>query len=107
MKGFPFVFSLQEIEHLWKETTTTSSSLEQVPHTVRLFAGAAKTTGLEENHGGYTEAFAKQAAVDAQAAATVSPDTPNVLQTTMQLEQAKTRAKTTNNLALEAEKKKR
>jgi hypothetical protein len=36
----------------------------------------------------------------------MSPDTPNVMQTMMQLEQAKTRAKSTNNVAVEAEKEK-
>ena len=36
----------------------------------------------------------------------MSPDTPNVLQTMMQLEQAKTHAKSTNNVAVEAEKEK-
>ena len=36
----------------------------------------------------------------------MSPDAPNVLQAMMQLEQAKTRAKATNKLALEAEKDK-
>jgi hypothetical protein len=34
----------------------------------------------------------------------VSPDTPNVLQTMMQLRQAKSRTETANKLALEAEK---
>jgi hypothetical protein len=28
-------------EYTWKETRVTSSSLEQTPHTARLFAGAA------------------------------------------------------------------
>ena len=36
----------------------------------------------------------------------MSPDTPNVQQAMMQLEQAKTRAKAANNVALEAEKEK-
>jgi hypothetical protein len=36
----------------------------------------------------------------------VSPDTPNVLETMVQVEQARTRAKAGNNLALDAEKKK-
>ena len=38
-------------------------------------------------------------------AATVSPDTPNVLQAIMKLDQVKTRTKTTNKVALESEKK--
>ena len=48
----------------------------------------------------------KQAVGDAQAAATVSPDTPNAMQAIMQLEQVKTRAKTTNKVALESRKEK-
>jgi uncharacterized membrane protein len=36
----------------------------------------------------------------------VDPDTPNVLQAMMKLEQAKARAKTANRVALEAEKEK-
>jgi hypothetical protein len=48
----------------------------------------------------------KKFAADAQAAAAVSPDAPNVLQAMMQLEQAKTRAKAANKLALDAEKEK-
>ena len=46
-----------------------------------------------------TEAVAKKAATDAQTAAAVSPDTPNVLQTMMQIEQTKTRAKATTRVA--------
>ena len=36
----------------------------------------------------------------------MSPDTPNVMQTMMQLEQAKNRAKTVNKVALEVQKEK-
>ena len=61
---------------------------------------------LQEHHVGCAEAVAKKAAADAVSAATVDPDAPNVLQVMMQLEQAKTRAKTANRLALEAEKEK-
>ena len=61
---------------------------------------------LQDRHVECAQAVAKQAAADAQAAAAVSPDTPNVLQAMMQLEQAKTRAKAANKLALEAEKEK-
>ena len=61
---------------------------------------------LEENHGKCAEALTKKNAADAQAAAAVSPDAPNVLQAMMQLEQAKTRAKTDNKLVLETEKEK-
>ncbi len=50
------------------------------------------------------QAVAKKAAADAASPATVDPDTPNVLQAMMKLEQAKARAKTANKLALEAEK---
>ena len=61
---------------------------------------------LQDRHVECAQDVAKKAAADAQAAAAVSPDTPNVLQTMMQLEQAKTRAKAANKLALEAEKEK-
>ena len=59
---------------------------------------------LQQNHGSCAEALTKKAAADAASAATVSPDTPNVLQAMMQLEQAKSRAEAANKLALEAEK---
>ena len=42
-------------------------------------------------HGKYSEAFVKQSVADVQA---VSPDTPHVMQTVIQIEQAKTREKT-------------
>ena len=48
----------------------------------------------------------KKAAADTQASVDVSPDTPNVLQVMMKLEQAKTRAKASNKVALEEEKEK-
>ena len=43
---------------------------------------------LQDRHGECAQAVAKKDAADAASAATVSPDTPNVLQTMMQLEQA-------------------
>jgi PAB1-binding protein PBP1 len=46
----------------------------------------------------------KKAAADAQTAAVVSPDTPNVIQTMMQVRQVKTRAEAANKVVLEAEK---
>ena len=49
----------------------------------------------------------KKSASDARALTVVSPDKPNVLQTMMHLEQANTRAKATNKVALEAAKEKR
>ncbi len=58
---------------------------------------------LEENHGNCAEALTKKAAADADSAATVSPDTPNVLQAMMQLRQTKSRAEAANQVALEAE----
>jgi hypothetical protein len=61
---------------------------------------------LQDRHFECAQAVTKKAAADAQAAATVNPDTPNVLQTMMKLEQAKARAKTANKVALEAEKEK-
>ena len=61
---------------------------------------------LQDRHVDCAEAVAKKDAADAASAATVNPDTPNVLQVMMQLEQAKTRAKTANKFALEAEKEK-
>ena len=59
---------------------------------------------LQDRHVDCAEAVAKKAAADAASAATVSPDTPNVLQAMMQLRQAKSRAEAANKLALEAEK---
>ena len=59
---------------------------------------------LQDRHGECAQAVAKKDAADAASAATVSPDTPNVLQAMMQLEQAKSRAEAANKLALEAEK---
>jgi hypothetical protein len=59
---------------------------------------------LEENHDNCAEALTKKDAVDADSAATVSPDPPNVLQAMMQLRQAKSRAEAANKLALEVEK---
>jgi hypothetical protein len=61
---------------------------------------------LQDRHVECAQAVAKKAAADAQVEAAVSPDTPNVLQEMMQLEQAKTRAKAANKLALEVEKEK-
>ena len=59
---------------------------------------------LQDRHVQCAEAVTKKAAADAASPATVDPDTPNVLQAMMKLEQAKARAKTANKLALEAEK---
>ena len=61
---------------------------------------------LQDRHVQCAEAVAKKAAADAASPATVDPDTPNVLQAMMKLEQAKARAKTANKVALEAEKEK-
>ncbi len=61
---------------------------------------------LEEHHGNCSQALTEKDAADTASAATVSPDAPNVLQAMMQLEEAKTRAKTANRLVLEAEKEK-
>ena len=77
--------------HLSKQRTTMRACLQEL------------RKRLEENHGKCAEALT---AADAQAATAVSPDAPNVLQAMMQLEQAKTRAKAANKLALEAEKEK-
>ncbi len=59
---------------------------------------------LQHRHVDCAEAVAKKAAADAASTATVSPDTPNVLQAMMKLEQAKSRAEAANKLALETEK---
>ena len=61
---------------------------------------------LEDHHVGCVEVLPKRTADDAQADDVVSPDTPNVLQTMMQLDQAKSHAKTSNKVALESEKEK-
>jgi hypothetical protein len=59
---------------------------------------------LQDRHVECAGAVAKKAAADAASAATVSPDTPNVLPARMQLRQAKSCAGAANKLALEAEK---
>jgi hypothetical protein len=59
---------------------------------------------LQYRHVDCDETVAKQATADATSAATVSPDTPHVLQAMMQLQQAKSRAEVANKLALEEEK---
>ncbi len=60
---------------------------------------------LQDRHGfRCAQAVAKKAAADADSAATVSPDPPNVLQAMMYLRQTKSRAEAANKLPLEAEK---
>jgi hypothetical protein len=59
---------------------------------------------LQDRYGECAQTVAKKDASDAASTATVSPDTPNVLQTMMQLEQAKSHTETANKLALETEK---
>ncbi len=60
---------------------------------------------LQDRHVDYAQTVAKKAAADARReAAAASPDTPNVLQAMMWLEQVKNHAKSTNKVALEAEK---
>jgi hypothetical protein len=61
---------------------------------------------LQDRHVECAQAVTKKAAADAQAAATVNPDTPNVLPAMMKLEHAKAHAKTANKVALEDEKEK-
>jgi hypothetical protein len=61
---------------------------------------------LQDRHVQCAEAVAKKGAADAASVAAVSPDAPNVLQAMMQLEQAKTRAKAANRVAMDAEKEK-
>ena len=58
---------------------------------------------LEENHGNCAEALTKKAAADAQAAAAVSPDTPNVMQVMMLFQQTKNRAKAAQDHAKAAQ----
>ncbi len=61
---------------------------------------------LQDRHVEYTQAVAKKDAAGVSSTVTVNPDTPNVLQAMMKLEQAKRRAKSANKVALEAEKEK-
>jgi hypothetical protein len=61
---------------------------------------------LQYRHVEYTGVVPKKEPPDAVSTGTVNPDTPNVLQAMMKLEQAKARAKTVNKVALEAEKEK-
>ena len=69
-----------------------------------MFAGAAKTTPGSSCR--MTQAVAKEVVADAVSAGTVSPDTPNVLEAMVQLEEARTRSKSGNKLALDTEKEK-
>ena len=85
--------------HLTKERTTMHACLQEMHACLQELRKR-----LQQNHGNCAEALTKKAAADAASAATVSPDTPNVLQAMMQLEQAKSRAEAANKLALEAEK---
>ena len=61
---------------------------------------------LHHRHVKCAQAVAEKAAADAQSTVAVSPDTPNVLQAIIQLEQTKTRVKDTNKIDLETEKEK-
>ena len=58
------------------------------------------------SHGRAQRFSPDKAAVDVQTATAVSPDTPNVLKAMMKLEEAKTRTKTSNKVALEVEQEK-
>ncbi len=83
--------------HLSKERTTMRACLQEL------------IKRLEENHGNCAESLvkkAKKAVDDDVSTATVNPDTPNVLQAMMKLEQANARAKNANKVALEVEKEK-
>ena len=61
---------------------------------------------LQDRHVEYAQTVVKKTAADAASSVTVSPDTPYVLKAMIQVEQAKTRAKAANKLALEVEKEK-
>jgi hypothetical protein len=63
----------QRSSHAWKHEVVSAGSLQQ------------------DRHVNCAEAVAKKAAADAASAATVDPDAPNVLQTMIQLQQAKSR----------------
>jgi hypothetical protein len=59
---------------------------------------------LQDRHDNSTQSLTEKDSADAASTATVSPDTSNVLQAMMKLEQAKARAKTANKVALKTEK---
>jgi hypothetical protein len=59
---------------------------------------------LQDRHVDCGETVAKKDAADAVSAATVSPDTPNVLPVMIQIEKAKSHTETANKLVLETEK---
>jgi hypothetical protein len=61
---------------------------------------------LQDRHVECAQALTKKTVPDTSSVPTVSPDAPNVLQAMMQLEQAKTRAKSTNKVSLQSEKEK-
>ncbi len=69
-----------------------------------MIAGAAKTTAGSSCRM-YSSCCQKDA-TGASSTVTVNPDTPNVLQAMMKLEQAKRHAKSANKVALETEKEK-
>jgi hypothetical protein len=49
---------------------------------------------LEEHHGNCAQALTEKDTADVASSGTVNPDTPNVLQVLLKLEQTKARAKT-------------
>jgi hypothetical protein len=61
---------------------------------------------LQDRHVECVEAVAQKASTDVDSTATETPDAQNVLQTMMQLDQAKTRAKAANKVVLHVEKEK-
>ena len=61
---------------------------------------------MKDRHVECVQALVKKTAVDDQTVAVVSPDTPNVIQSMMQVDQTKTHVKSANKVALEEEKEK-
>jgi hypothetical protein len=104
------------------EDTTTLAQIEEVKRPIRALPFVTKLSPvggrnptdlsclhellkrLQDRHGECAQAVAEKDTADAASAATVRPETPNMLQTIMHLEQAKSRAEAANKLALEEEK---
>jgi hypothetical protein len=62
--------------------------------------GGGEHPRRQDRHVEYGQPVAKKAAPDAQEAVVVSPDTPNVLQAIIKLDQTKTRSQVSHKVAL-------
>ena len=98
------MLEIQRVCQLSKETR--ASSLLSREHRTEVACLQELLKRLQDRHVECGQAVANETAADAVSASTVTPDAQNVLQAMMQLEQAKTRAKASNKVALHTEKDK-